>query len=191
MTDNLGLNNRVYQILSQNSQKAAVDILGMRISTKYKNKFTEIMITETEAFGTAKADEMSLANQLNRKIPLSLPLGPPHVMVLKTYGSNNSLYFLTSKEGSCQAVLIRSGKVILGKNYVETRRKQKMKNDNIYGPGNITKALGIDIEQDGENLLDGSITLSTRIHPVDRAIAKQRKNSKPRDKHLWRFTLVL
>ena len=39
MTDNLGLNNRVYQILSQNSQKAAVDILGMRISTKYKNKF--------------------------------------------------------------------------------------------------------------------------------------------------------
>ena len=191
MTDNLGLNNRVYQILSQNSQKAAVDILGMRISTKYKNKFTEIMITETEAFGTAKADDMSLANQLNRKIPLSLPLGPPHVMVLKTYGSNNSLYFLTSKEGSCQAVLIRSGKVILGKNYVETRRKQKMKNDNIYGPGNITKALGIDIEQDGENLLDGSIALSTRIHPVDRAIAKQRKNSKPRDKHLWRFTLVL
>ena len=191
MTDNLGLNNRVYQILSQNSQKAAVDILGMRISTKYKNKFTEIMITETEAFGTAKADEMSLANQLNRKIPLSLPLGPPHVMVLKTYGSNNSLYFLTSKEGSCQAVLIRSGKVILGKNYVETRRKQKMKNDNIYGPGNITKALGIDIEQDGENLLDGSIALSTRIHPVDKAIAKQRKNSKPRDKHLWRFTLVL
>ena len=191
MTDNLGLNNRVYQILSQNAQKAAVDILGMRISTKYKNKFTEIMITETEAFGTAKADEMSLANQLNRKIPISLPLGPPHVMVLKTYGSNNSLYFLTSKEGSCQAVLIRSGKVILGKNYVETRRKQKMKNDNIYGPGNITKALGIDIEQDGENLLDGSIALSTRIHPVDRAIAKQRKNSKPRDKHLWRFTLVL
>ena len=163
----------------------------MRISTKYKNKFTEIMITETEAFGTAKADEMSLANQLNRKIPISLPLGPTHVMVLKTYGSNNSLYFLTSKEGSCQAVLIRSGKVILGKNYVETRRKQKMKNDNIYGPGNITKALGIDIEQDGENLLDGSIALSPRIHPVDRAIAKQRKNSKPRDKHLWRFTLVL
>ncbi len=191
MTDNLGLNNRVYQILSQNSQKAAVDILGMRISTKYKNKFTEIIITETEAFGTAKADDMSLANQLNRKIPISLTLGPPHVMVLKTYGSNNSLYFLTSKEGSCQAVLIRSGKLILGKNYVETRRKQKMKNDNIYGPGNITKALGIDIEQDGENLLDGSIALSTRIHPVDRAIAKQRKNSKPRDKHLWRFTLVL
>jgi len=191
MTDNFGLNNRVYQILSQNSQKAAVDILGMRISTKYKSKFTEIMITETEAFGTANADEMSLANQLNRKIPISLPLGPPHVLVLKTYGSNNSLYFLTSKEGSCQAVLIRSGKVILGKNYVETRRRQKMKNDNIYGPGNITKALGINIEQDGENLLDGSIALSTRIHPVERAIAKQRKNSKPRDKHLWRFTLVL
>ena len=191
MIGNLGLNNRVFQILSQNSQKAAVDILGMRISTKYKNKFTEILITETEAFGTANGDEMSLANQLNRKIPISLPLGPPHLMVLKTYGSNNSLYFLTSKPGSCQGVLIRSGKIILGKNYVETRRKQKMKNDNLYGPGNITKALGVDVKQDGENLLDGTISLSPRIHPVDRAIAKQRKNSKPRDKHLWRFTLVL
>ena len=191
MIDNLGLNNRVFQILSQNSQKAAVDILGMRISTKYKNKFTEIMITETEAFGTANGDEMSLANQLNRKIPVSLPLGPPHIMVLKTYGSNNSLYFLTSKPGSYQCVLIRSGKIILGKNYAETRRKQKMKNDNLYGPGNITKALGIDVKQDGENLLDGTISLSPRIHPVERAIAKQRKNSKPRDKHLWRFTLVI
>ena len=183
MIDNLGLNNRVFQILSQNSQKAAVDILGMRISTKYKNKFTEIMITETEAFGTANGDEMSLANQLNRKIPVSLPLGPPHIMVLKTYGSNNSLYFLTSKPSSCQGVLIRSGKIILGKNYAETRRKQKMKNDNLYGPGNITKALGIDVKQDGENLLDGTISLSPRIHPVERAIAKQRKNSKPSDKH--------
>ena len=191
MIDNLGLNNRVFQILSQNSQKAAVDILGMRISTKYKNKFTEIMITETEAFGTANGDEMSLANQLNRKIPITLPLAPPHVVVLKTYGSKNNLYFLRSKSGSCQGVLIRSGKIILGKNYAETRRKQKMKNDNLYGPGNITKALGINVKQDGENLLDGTISLSPRIHPVERAIAKQRKNSKPRDKHLWRFTLVI
>ena len=191
MIDNLGLNNRVFQILSQNSQKAAVDILGMRISTKYKNKFTEIMITETEAFGTANGDEMSLVNQLNRKIPVSLPLGPPNIMVLKTYGSNNSLYFLTSKPGSCQGVLIRSGKIILGKNYAETRRKQKMKYDDLYGPVNVTKALGIDVKQDGENLLDGTISLSPRIHPVERAIAKQRKNSKPRDKHLWRFTLVI
>ena len=91
----------------------------------------------------------------------------------------------------CKNYYIKNNLILILKNYVETRRKQKMKNDNIYGPGNITKALGIDIEQDGENLLDGSIALSPRIHPVDRAIAKQRKNSKPRDKHLWRFTLVL
>jgi 3-methyladenine DNA glycosylase Mpg len=66
-----------------------------------------------------------------------------------------------------------------------------MRNDNVYGPGNITTALGISVKQDSENLLDGSVSLSPRIHPVERAIAKQRKNSKPRDKHLWRFTLVL
>jgi 3-methyladenine DNA glycosylase Mpg len=54
MVESSGLNNRVYQMLSQKSSKAAVDVLGMRLSTNYKGKFTEIMITETEAFGRQK-----------------------------------------------------------------------------------------------------------------------------------------
>ena len=53
------------------------------------------------------------------------------------------------------------------------------------------KFIGPSIIVTGSVVGSGSIALSPRIHPVDRAIAKQRKNSKPRDKHLWRFTLVL
>ena len=191
MEDTKGLNNRVFKILSQKSSKAAVDILGMRLSTNFNNKFTEVIITETEAFGRSTTDPMSLANQLNRKLPTSLPLGPPHILVIKSYGDNKSMYLLTSKQGSCEAVLIRSAKVLLGKHYVETRRKTKMKTDNLTGPGNVTKALGINLKNDGESILDGSISLSPRIHPADKAIAKQRKNSKPRDKNLWRFNLIL
>ena len=67
MEDTKGLNNRVFKILSQKSSKAAVDILGMRLSTNFNNKFTEVIITETEAFGRSTTDPMSLANQLNRK----------------------------------------------------------------------------------------------------------------------------
>ena len=44
--ETLGLNNRVLKTLSQSSAKAAVDILGMRLSTTIKDKFVEIMITE-------------------------------------------------------------------------------------------------------------------------------------------------
>ena len=191
MSDINGLDNRVYQLLSQKSSKAAVDLLGMRLSTNFNGKFTEILITETEAFGRANTDQMSLATQLNRKIPKTLPLGPPSVLILKSYGTNKSLYLLTSKKGSCEAVLIRSGKILLGKNYIEVRRKTKMRTYNISGPGNVTKALGINLKNDGENILDGPINLSPRIHPADKAIAKQRKNAKPRDKHLWRFSLIL
>ena len=190
MLESSGLNNRVYQMLSQKSSKAAIDVLGMRLSTNYKNKFTEIMITETEAFGRQKADSMSLINMFNRKFPESLPKGPPHVLVLKSYGENKSLYLLTSKKGSCEAVLIRSGIVLLGKNYVEIRRKVKMNTNNVNGPGNITKGLGINLLNDGEDLFTGSLNLAPRIHPVDRAIATQRKNAKIDDKKLWRFTLV-
>ena len=191
MDDIRGLNNRVFKILSQKSSKAAIDILGMRLSTNFNNKFTEVIITETEAFGRSTTDPMSLANQLNRKLPASLPLGPPYILITKSYGDNKSMYLLTSKQGSCEAVLIRSAKILLGKNYIETRRKTKMKTDNLTGPGNVTKALGINLSNDGENILDGPISLSPRIHPADKAIAKQRKNSKPRDKNLWRFSLIL
>ena len=190
MVETTGLNNRVYQMLSQKSSKVAVDILGMRLSTNYKSKFTEIMITETEAFGRQKTDPMSLVNMFNRKFPESLPKGPPHILVLKSYGENRSLYLLTSKKGSCEAVLIRSGEVLLGKSYVESRRKIKMKTNKVTGPGNITKGLGIDLVNDGEDLFFGSLNLAPRIHPVDRAIATQRKNSKPKDKNLWRYSLV-
>ena len=190
MLESSGLNNRVYQMLSQKSSKAAIDVLGMRLSTNYKNKFTEIMITETEAFGRQKTDSMSLVNMFNRKFPESLPKGPPHILVLKSYGENKSLYLLTSKKGSCEAVLIRSGIVLLGKNYVETRRKVKMNTNKVTGPGNITKGLGVNLLNDGEDLFTGSLNLAPRIHPVDRAIATQRKNAKIDDKNLWRFTLV-
>ena len=190
MVETTGLNNRVYQMLSQKSSKVAVDILGMRLSTNYKSKFTEIMITETEAFGRQKTDPMSLVNMFNRKFPESLPKGPPHILVLKTYGENRSLYLLTSKKGSCEAVLIRSGEVLLGKSYVESRRKVKMKTNKVTGPGNITKGLGIDLVNDGEDLFSESLNLAPRIHPVDRAIATQRKNAKSKDKNLWRYSLV-
>ena len=190
MVETTGLNNRVYQMLSQKSSKVAVDILGMRLSTNYKSKFTEIMITETEAFGRQKTDPMSFVNMFNRKFPESLPKGPPHILVLKSYGENRSLYLLTSKKGSCEAVLIRSGEVLLGKSYVESRRKVKMKTNKVTGPGNITKGLGIDLVNDGEDLFFGSLNLAPRIHPVDRAIATQRKNAKPKDKNLWRYSLV-
>jgi 3-methyladenine DNA glycosylase Mpg len=190
MVESSGLNNRVYQMLSQKSSKAALDVLGMRLSTNYKGKFTEIMITETEAFGRQKTDPMSLVNMFNRKFPETLPKGPPHVLILKSYGENKSLYLLTSKKGSCEAILIRSGVVLLGKNYVESRRKVKMKTNKLTGPGNISKGLGIELVNDGEDLFTGSINLTPRIHPADRAIAIKRKNAKAGDNNLWRFSLV-
>ena len=40
-----GLNNRVLKTLSQSAPKAAVDLLGMRISTSINDKFVEISIS--------------------------------------------------------------------------------------------------------------------------------------------------
>jgi 3-methyladenine DNA glycosylase Mpg len=145
--ETLGLNNRVLKTLSQSSAKAAVDILGMRLSTTIKDKFVEIMITETEAYGRKNTDKMALFNTY-KNIPTSLTLGPPHMSVLRSYGSNRGLFLLTGKKGSGEAVLIKSGKILI-------------------------------------------IDLSPRIHPLDQAIARPRKNAKRNDKNLWRFTLII
>ena len=188
--ETLGLNNRVLKTLSQSSAKAAVDILGMRLSTTIKDKFVEIMITETEAYGRKNTDKMALFNTY-KNIPTSLTLGPPFISVLRSYGSNRGLFLLTGKKGSGEAVLIKSGRILIGKKHIEKRRKTKMKTDSLNGPGNITKGLGIDDTFDGYNLLTGIVDLSSRIHPLDQAIARPRKNAKRNDKNLWRFTLIL
>ena len=94
--ETLGLNNRVLKTLSQSSAKAAVDILGMRLSTTIKDKFVEIMITETEAYGRKNTDKMALFNTY-KNIPTSLTLGPPYMSVLRSYGSNRGLFLLTGK----------------------------------------------------------------------------------------------
>ena len=60
-----GLNNRVFKTLSQSAPKAAVDLLGMRISTSINDKFVEVMITETEAYGRKSTDKMALLKKLS------------------------------------------------------------------------------------------------------------------------------
>jgi 3-methyladenine DNA glycosylase Mpg len=148
------------------------------------------MITETEAYGRKTTDKMSLFNTY-KNIPTSLTLGPPYISVLKSYGANRSLFLLSGKKGFGEAILIRSGIILIGKKHVETRRKLKMKNDRLSGPGNITKGLSISDVNDGNSIISSPIDISPRIHPVDQAIAKQRKNAKRNDKNLWRFTLIL
>ena len=76
-----GLNNRVLKTLSQSASKAAVDLLGMRISTSINDKFVEIMITETEAYGRKSTDKMALLNTY-KNVPTSITLGPPHLSLI-------------------------------------------------------------------------------------------------------------
>ena len=183
------LDNRVLQILSQTSSKSGIDLLGMRIATEFNSKYTEIMITETEAYSTEKKDPMSMMKSYSHRMPESLVKGPPHVSVLKTYGLNFGLYILAGKKGTTECILVRSGKILLGKPTMETRRKRKIKSDFIIGPGNVTQALGITIKHDMSNLFEGPIYLLPRIHVLGQAIAKPRKNSKDTSSHFWRYTL--
>ena len=189
MNSREGADNRVLQILSQSSPKAGVDLLGMRLATEFNSKYTEIMIVETEAYSTSKKDPMSMMNNFSQTMPESLGKGPPYVSILKTYGNNIGLYVLAGKGGTTECILVRSGKILLGKPTMESRRKRKIKNDYINGPGNVTQAMGINIKHDMTNLFEGPIYLLPRIHVLSHAIAKPRKNTKDTSSHFWRYSL--
>ena len=183
------LDNRVLQILSQTSPKAGIDLLGMRLATEFNSKYTEIMIIETEAYSTLKKDPMSMMNNFSQKMPESLVKGPPYVSILKTYGNNIGLYVLAGEKGTTECILVRSGKILLGRPTMESRRKRKLKTDYINGPGNVTQAMGITIKHDMSNLFEGPIYLLPRIHVLGQAIGKPRKNTKDTSSHFWRYSL--
>ena len=54
----------------------------------------------------------------------SLTLGPPHISIIKS-GSNKGLYILAGKPGSAEAVLIRAGKILIGKKLSKKDVKRK------------------------------------------------------------------
>ena len=132
---------------------------------------------------------MSMMNVYANRMPESLVKGPPYLSVLKTYGTNTGLYILAGKKGTTECILIRSGKILLGKPTMEARRKKKIKSDYITGPGNVNQALGINASHDMSNLFEGPIYLLPRIHVLNQAIAKPRKNSTKKNEHFWRYTL--
>ena len=101
-----------------------IRLIVLKTTTSIDDKFVEIMITETEAYGRKSTDKMALLNTY-KNVPTSITLGPPHVAVLKSYGSNRGLFLLCGKKGSAEAVLIRSSLILLGKKHIEKKKKNK------------------------------------------------------------------
>lgn len=86
--------------------------------------------------------------------------GPPsHLYCYFTYGMHVCCNVVTGPEGDPSAVLLRAGEVVAGLEIARARRPGSTDRDLARGPARLCRALAIDLEDDGADLVRGSIRL--------------------------------
>ncbi len=135
----------------------AKDLLGKYLFTKIDGKLTCGIIVETEAYrGHGDAACHAHMNRRTRRTSIMYKKGGVAYVYL-CYGVHNLFNVITNQKGQADAVLIRA---IEPTNGLETmlmrRRKIKLNNRLTAGPGNLSKALGIEQSHYG-TLLNGNI----------------------------------
>jgi DNA-3-methyladenine glycosylase len=97
--------------------------------------------------------------------------GPGIAYVYVSYGIHHLLNVVCEEEGVGSAVLIRALRPVEGLDLMRERRGRPK--DLCNGPGRLTQALGVHIVHDGQDLTDGSLTITPGEEP-DEIVATTR-----------------
>lgn len=148
-----GILNKTF-FARNNALIVARKLLGKFLLTNIKGRgLTGGIITEVEAYLGVKdmASHAYNGHRSNRNESLYKEGGIAYVHLC--YGIHNMLNIVTNKEGIPQGVLIRGLIPVYGINIMRERRSiftnLKSENNLTNGPGNLTKALGIEMRHNG------------------------------------------
>ena len=145
------------------------------------------VIVETEAYHHAEPASHAFVGLTNRTRVL---FGPPgYAYVYRSYGIHALLNAVCEPEGVGAAVLIRALEPLEGIDAMRRRRDVDAMQSLCSGPGKLTQALGIELEHNGADLLQGPVVISEPIGAwrgaevsIDRRIGITKAPDLP-----WRF----
>jgi DNA-3-methyladenine glycosylase len=122
--------------------------------------------------------------------PRNAPLyGPPgRAYVYLNYGMHYLVNAVTEAEGSPAAVLIRALVPLEGLDLMRRRRSGVRDERLCAGPGNLTKALGIDLRHNLGDLATGSVRLEDQGFVVRNVTYSPRVGIRVGTDRLWRAT---
>jgi DNA-3-methyladenine glycosylase len=130
----------------------ARDLLGCRLVRVVDGKRLSGAIVETEAYrGDGDPASHAFRGKTRRNSVMFGPAG--HAYVYFTMGVHHCLNLTTEPEGRAGAVLIRAIQPLEGVEEMRRNRKVEEVRRLAAGPGNLTKALAIDGELNGEDLV--------------------------------------
>jgi DNA-3-methyladenine glycosylase len=116
------------------------------------------VIVETEAYHDSEPASHAFVGLTPRTETL---FGPPgRAYVYRSYGIHALLNAVCEPEGVGAAVLIRALEPLRGVEMMRTRRGVQAATALCSGPGKLTQALGIELEHNGSDLIDGPIVIS-------------------------------
>jgi DNA-3-methyladenine glycosylase len=148
------------------------------------------VIVETEAYHHSEPASHAFVGLTNRTRVL---FGPPGVAyVYRSYGIHACLNAVCEPEGVGAAVLIRALEPVEGIELMRARRGLEPLQALCSGPGKLTEALGIGLDLNGSDLLEGPILIAGRPRDwrdVEVAASKRIGITKAADL-LWRFSAL-
>ncbi len=136
-------------------------LLGKILVTHFNGITTAARIVETEAYNGAfdRASHAWNGRRTNRTEIMYAGGGMAYVYLC--YGIHHLFNVVTNVEDIPNAVLIRGAEPLLGIEQMLLRTgKHKADNTLTKGPGNVSKALGIDVQHTGLSLLGNEIWIA-------------------------------
>ena len=149
--------------LQQDVVGAARSLIGKVLVTRFDDRTTAGIITETEAYAGA-SDKASHAygNRRTKRTETMFAEGGTAYVYL-CYGIHHLFNVVTNQKDVPHAVLIRGVHPVEGIEYMQERRGKKKQTGKLAaGPGTLTEALGIRTAHDGADLLGDRIFIEDR-----------------------------
>ena len=141
--------------------KIAKELLGKVLVTQFGDITTSGRIVETEAYAghIDRASHAFGGRRTNRTEVMFQTGGTAYVYLC--YGIHHLFNVVTNQKDIPHAVLIRAIDPIQGINAMLARTGKKRADHTLTkGPGNVSKALGINTGHTGQNLLDNEIYIA-------------------------------
>jgi DNA-3-methyladenine glycosylase len=146
--------------------RPSIEVAPLLLGAIVHGRGVSVRLTEVEAYlGEVDPGSHAFRGQTRRN---AVMFGSPgHLYTYFTYGMHVCANIVCSPEGVASAVLLRAGEVVDGIDVARERRStSKTDADLARGPARLCVALGIRLDDDGDDLATGEIRLEAPSHPV-------------------------
>ena len=156
--------------------QVARELLGKCLFASKNGELTGGIIVETEAYSYRERASHSYNNRRTRRTEVMFGEGG-HAYVYLIYGIHYLFNIVTNVSEVAEAVLIRAVEPVEGIDYMQARRSRvKGGRELTSGPGKVSQALGITLEDHSRSLLEDRIWLEDKGYnpPEEEIIASPR-----------------